>query len=122
MLQPVVRYARSNWGMIHIALALALPIVMAGLFATWNWTRRSRHVGWAVLGVSILGCLALLLVTTLGRASDHRLYAAILAMYLFSGLMWAWWFEGLKPGEWDLGEVSIAIAAVGLFSLANTPL
>jgi hypothetical protein len=35
--------------------------------------------------------------------------------------MWAWWFEGLEPNDWKVGEVAVALAAAGLFRLANWP-
>lgn len=107
--------------MEQLALALALPLEMAGLFAVWNWSRRWRALAWAVLGAAILLCLVGLLVAMPHNPLGNRLYAALLGTYLFSGLMWAWWFEGLKPDEWKVGEVFVALAVVGLFSFANWP-
>jgi small multidrug resistance family-3 protein len=108
--------------MEQLALALALPLEMAGLFAIWNWSRKSRAFGWVVLGATLLMCLVGGIVAMPHNPLGNRLYAALFGMYLFSGLMWAWWFEGLKPDDWKVGEVSVALAAAGLFSFANWPI
>lgn len=92
---------------------------MAALFAIWNWSRRARSFAWTLLGIAILLSLAVPLVVT-PNPLGGRIYAALLGMYLFSGLMWAWWLEGLKPSEWRLGEFLVALSAVGLFGLANS--
>lgn len=107
--------------MEQLTLALALPLGMGGLFAVWNWSRRLHAFAWAVLGAALLLCLVGDLMAMPHNPLGNRLYAALFGMYLFSGLMWAWWFEGLTPNDWKAGEVSVAFAAAGLFSFANWP-
>lgn len=103
-------------------LALALPFEMAGLFAIWNWARRFRAFGWVVLGAALLMCLAGFLAMLAPDPAEPRLYLALFATYLLSGLIWAWWVEGLKPRNWQPGEFFIALAAAVLFSLASLAL
>jgi small multidrug resistance family-3 protein len=101
--------------------AVALLLEMAGLFAIWNWSRRSRTFAWVLLAGAILLSLAGL-ISSLNNPFGARVYAALAGMYLFSGLMWAWWLEGLRPVTWRVGEWFVAVAAASLFGLAGSVL
>lgn len=68
--------------------AAALPLKMAGLFAIWNWSRRSRAFAWVLLGSAILLSFAGL-VASVANSFGGRFYASFFGMYLFSELMWA---------------------------------
>jgi small multidrug resistance family-3 protein len=100
---------------------VALLLEMAGLFAIWNWSRRTRTFAWMLLGSAILFLFAGL-IGLLHNPFGERIYAAFAGMYLFSGLMWAWWLEGVRPVTWRVGEWFVALAAACLFGLASSAL
>lgn len=105
--------------MTGILYAAALPLELCGLFAVWNWSIRQRSPGWLFVGGGLLIGLVLALVLTEPRLPS-RMYLGFAGMYVFSGLMWAWWVDHLHPADWRLGEVSLAVLAVAMFAIANS--
>lgn len=101
--------------------AAALPVEIVGLFAVWNWSRRSTPPGWLLGGVGMLALMAGALCAVPNPFSD-RFYVAFVGIYLFSRLTWAWWFEDRHPAVWKLGEISRAMLAAAIFSFANSGL
>lgn len=102
-----------------IVYATALPVEMSGLFAVWNWSVRGRSLHWLLIGAGLLIALVSTLVLTTPKLPG-RMYLGFAGMYVFSGLAWAWWADGLHPTDWRLGEIWGAILAVALFILANS--
>ena len=101
-----------------IVYAAALPLEMGGLFAIWNWSTRRRSLDWLFGGAgSLIGLLLALVLTT--PPLPGRMYLGLAGMYVFSGLMWAWWMDGLHPADWRLGEVGAAVFATAMFAIAN---
>ena len=97
-----------------LLFAAALSLELCGLFAIWNWSRRSRPLAWLLGGYGILVALTVLL-GLVGNPSPTRVYVGFAGMYLFSGLAWAWFIDGLAPSDWSLPEVIVALLAVAMF-------
>lgn len=102
-----------------IVYAAALPLEMCGLFAIWNWSVRNRSMGWLLAGAGLLISLLLSLFLTTPPL-PARMYLRFAGIYVSSGLMWAWWVEGLQPGDWRLAEVGLAVVAIAMFAIANS--
>lgn len=101
-----------------IILVAAFPLELLALFAIWNWRLRGRSFGWLIAGCVALPSLAVLPIL-LPTAQTRNIYLGFAGMYLFSGLAWAWWVEGLEPREWSSGEVSVTLMATALFAMAS---
>lgn len=94
---------------------IAAALEMAGLFAIWNWSRRASALLWLVTGVALL---AGAVTTAMGSSPrDYRIYLAAIGIYLLSGLIWAWWKDGLDPSRWCAGEYFVAIAVAVVFGM-----
>lgn len=101
-----------------IAYSAILPLEMGGLFALWNWSRRQRSPLWLLGGLGLL--TSLLLALALLPPLPARMYLGYAGMYVFSGLMWAWWIDGLVPADWKPSEFGVAVIAVAFFAIANS--
>jgi drug/metabolite transporter superfamily protein YnfA len=43
-------------------------------------------------------------------------------MYIFSGLVWRWWKDGIALDRWRASEVVLAVLATVMFSMASSAL
>lgn len=101
-----------------IVYEAALPLERGGRFAIWNWSIRRRSPIWLLAGaVSLISLLTM--VPTIPPLLG-RMYLGFAGIYVFSGLMWAWWVDGLHPADWGLGEVGAAFLATAKLAMANS--
>jgi drug/metabolite transporter superfamily protein YnfA len=100
-----------------VLYGVLLPIEIACLFAVWHWRLRGGAPGWLALAI-LLAALAIVALTFLPPALHTTALLAMTGMYVFSGLAWAWWADGLNPARWSLAEILVAAFAAALFSIA----
>lgn len=106
--------------LVHPILCLALlPLETACLFTLWHWRLRSGSLAWLGLGI-MTATLTIFCIALQPAAIRPALLLAMFAMYIVAGLAWASWADGLRPAEWGVGEVGIAVLATALFSIAAT--
>ena len=97
--------------------AAFLPLEMMSLFSVWNWSRGSGRLRSLVFGVALAAAVAGV-ASTFGDPPQSRFYVGFFAIYLLSGLMWAWWTDGLNPKGWRMGEMLVAVLATAMFAIA----
>jgi hypothetical protein len=71
---------------------------------------------WLLLGFGPVTVAAL--VAGLISQDGITSYIVLASLYLGSGLVWAWWIDGLVPPRWRVGEWTIAILAAATLGIA----
>lgn len=97
--------------------AILLPAEMGFLFTVWQWRLKNKSVGGLCIAVALIGLMIVGLVL-LPRSLLLTAFLGMAAIYLFSGLAWAWWADNLSPTRWTFGEFLVAGLATAIFSIA----
>ncbi|SOB88153.1 Uncharacterised BCR, YnfA/UPF0060 family [Sphingomonas guangdongensis] len=93
-----------------------LAMQLAGLFATWTWSRCASGSRYLVTGSAVL--LSMVGILCLLPGVEPRRYLIFAAGYLLAGLLWAWSIDDLPPTRWRSNEVTVAALSTSLFALA----
>lgn len=104
------------------AIYLGLMIFeLLALLVIWNCSIRRKLVQ-AVLGASALSLVLVVAGVTYHEIIPGKAYLAFAGMYIFSGLVWKWWKDGIAPDRWRASEVVLAMLATVMFSMASSAL
>lgn len=104
-----------------IAFSIGLLFEMTMLLTIWHWSAQ-RRMFLALLGASILILTPVAASIIFQIRVPARACLGFGGMYIFSGLIWRWWKDGIAPERWGVSEVALAVLATIMFSLANTAL
>ncbi|MET0374222.1 MAG: hypothetical protein ABW128_08190 [Rhizorhabdus sp.] len=102
-----------------IVFSVGLLFEMIMLIAIWNWSVRRKMMP-VLLGATTLVLVPIVISVMFRVTIPARAYLAFAGMYIFSGLVWRWWTDGIAPDRWRMGEISLAVLAMLMFSMAGT--
>ena len=104
-----------------IVAAFALVAELPMLLLIWNWSVQ-RKMYLALLGASALIFIPVLASLFFKEHLPAPAYLGFGGMYIFAGLVWRWWKDGVAPERWGASELILAVIATAMFSLASRSL
>ena len=94
---------------------------LLALLVIWNCSFQ-RKLLQAVFGATGLALVFVVAGITFREMVPTKAYLAFAGMYIFSGLVWRWWKDGIAPDRWQASEVVLAMLATVMFSMASSAL
>jgi len=94
---------------------------LLALLAIWNFSVQ-RKLLQAVFVAIALTLVFVVAGVTFREMVPTKAYLAFAGMYIFSGLVWRWWKDGIAPDHWRASEVVLAMLATVMFSIASSAL
>lgn len=103
-----------NTILLYAATALAEII---GCYLPYLWLKEGKSI-WLLIPAAI-SLAAFTWLLTLHEAAAGRVYAAYGGVYIAAALLWLWTVDGVRPTQWDM--LGVAIALTGMAVIAFQP-
>jgi len=94
---------------------------LLALLVIWNYSVQ-RKLLQSVFVATALTLVFVVAGVTFREMVPAKAYLAFAGMYIFSGLVWRWWKDGIAPDRWRASEVVLAVLATVMFSMASSAL
>ena len=96
---------------LYFATAIA---EIVGCYLPWLWLKQNGSP-WLLIpaGVSLAAFAWLL---TLHEAATGRVYAAYGGVYIFAAILWLWAVDGIRPSNWDVAGVAVALLGMSIIA------
>lgn len=96
---------------LYLVTALA---EIVGCYLPWLWLKQNGSTGLLLPAAMSLAAFAWLL--TLHDAASGRVYAAYGGVYIGVAIFWLWAVDGIRPSNWDVAGVVVALAGMGIIA------
>lgn len=95
-----------------LLFALTALAEIVGCYLPYLWLREGKSAWLLVPAAVSLALFAWLL--TLHDTASGRVYAAYGGVYIGAALMWLWAVDGIRPTNWDIVGVLVALIGMGI--------
>lgn len=95
-----------------LLFALSALAEIVGCYLPYLWLREGKSAWLLVPAAVSLALFAWLL--TLHDTASGRVYAAYGGVYIGAALMWLWAVDGIRPTNWDIVGVLVALIGMGI--------
>jgi len=94
---------------------------ISALLVIWNYSVQRKLLQTVFVAIA-LTLVFVVAGVTFREMVPTKAYLAFTGMYIFSGLVWRWWKDGIAPDRWRASEVVLAMLATVMFSMASSAL
>ncbi|MFP5462317.1 MAG: YnfA family protein [Gammaproteobacteria bacterium] len=102
--------------LLYLATAVA---EIVGCYLPYLWLKEGKSAWLLVPAAISLALFAWLL--TMHDTAAGRVYAAYGGVYIGAAILWLWAVDGVRPTQWDIAGVLVALAGMGIIMFQPRP-